>query len=115
MTVDNSNKQRYLIAYDITHPKRLRRVARILEKHAMRLQKSVFQFYGTDDELMSVVNELHEVIDHEEDLVQAWNVKQENRAAKAVLGKQPEHSPVAAVLSATQTCFVSQDKKGITQ
>ena len=115
MPVENVNKQRYIIAYDITHPKRLRRVARILEKHAIRSQKSVFQFFGTHDELLVVVNELNEAIDHEEDLVQAWGVKQENRIVKAILGKQPEHSPMAVVLSTTQICFVSKDRKGITQ
>jgi len=115
MTIENIDKQRFIIAYDISHPKRLRRVARIMEKHAIRSQKSVFQFYGTGDELLAVVNELREVIDHEEDLVQAWGVKQENRIVKAILGKQPEHSPMAVVLSTTQICFVSKERKGITQ
>ena len=33
---------RFIIAYDIAHPRRLRRVARVMEKHAIRCQKSVF-------------------------------------------------------------------------
>jgi len=115
MIGEKDNKQRYLVAYDISHPKRLRRVARIMEKHALRTQKSVFQFYGTKNALLAVINELREVIDHEEDLVQAWRVGQENRVVKAMLGKQPENTPRVAVLSATQRCFVAQHQKGMTQ
>lgn len=35
--------QLWLVAYDITHPRRLRRVARVLEAHGIRAQKSVFE------------------------------------------------------------------------
>lgn len=34
---------RYLITYDICHPKRLRRVARTCEDFGVRMQKSVFE------------------------------------------------------------------------
>jgi len=34
---------RYLVCYDIAHPKRLRRVARTLESFGTRLQYSVFE------------------------------------------------------------------------
>ena len=34
----------YIMAYDIADPGRLRRVARLLERHALRCQKSVFLF-----------------------------------------------------------------------
>ena len=115
MTINTIHRLRYIIAYDVANPKRLRRVARILEKHALRLQKSVFQFYGTQNEFLMVINELRPVIDHEEDLIQAWNVKNENRLVQALLGKQPDHMPMAIVLSATRTSFISQDTNAILQ
>lgn len=40
----------FVIAYDISHPRRLRRVARLLERRAVRCQYSVFLFSGTADE-----------------------------------------------------------------
>ena len=36
----------YLVAYDIADPRRLRRVARLMERRATRCQKSVFLFRG---------------------------------------------------------------------
>jgi CRISPR-associated protein Cas2 len=33
----------YLICYDISHPRRLQRVAKILENHGIRVQYSFFQ------------------------------------------------------------------------
>jgi len=33
----------YLVCYDISHPKRLRRTAKILEDFGLRVQKSFFQ------------------------------------------------------------------------
>ena len=42
---DNMN---FLIAYDICHPRRLRRIARRMERVAIRLQKSVFLYEGDE-------------------------------------------------------------------
>lgn len=36
------SRRRHLIAYDISHPKRLRRVIKIMESYGKRLQYSVF-------------------------------------------------------------------------
>mgnify|MGYP001408461485 CR=1 FL=1 len=38
-----SARTRYLVSYDISHPKRLRRVARAMEGFGVRLQYSVFE------------------------------------------------------------------------
>ena len=64
----------YLIAYDIAHPRRLRRVARLLEKHAIRCQKSVFVFHGTSQRLASVLDQVAALIEPALDLVQAWKL-----------------------------------------
>lgn len=36
------SRRRYLVAYDIREPKRLRRVCKLMEEHGDRLQYSVF-------------------------------------------------------------------------
>ncbi|MCS6864258.1 MAG: CRISPR-associated endonuclease Cas2 [Gemmataceae bacterium] len=64
----------YLIAYDIAHPRRLRRVARRLERHALRCQKSVFWYTGTLQSLHALLDELAALIDPDADVVQAWPV-----------------------------------------
>ena len=48
----------YLIAYDVCHPRRLRRVARLLERRAVRCQYSVFLFRGTAADLARLMDDL---------------------------------------------------------
>lgn len=63
---------KFVIAYDIANPRRLRRVAKCLERCAVRVQKSVFVFHGTRHDLDAVKSELLAIIDVAEDRVQAW-------------------------------------------
>lgn len=65
---------KYVVAYDIADPARLRRVAKRLEQCAVRVQKSVFVFTGTRRELDAVKGDLVTLIDVAEDRVQAWPV-----------------------------------------
>ncbi len=65
---------RYIIAYDICEPRRLRRVAKRLEQSAARVQKSVFLFVGSRRDLDGVTGDLMQLIDLNEDRVQAWPV-----------------------------------------
>lgn len=65
---------KYIIAYDICEPRRLKRVAKRLEQSAVRVQKSVFIFVGSRQELDGVTGDLMELIDVAEDRVQAWPV-----------------------------------------
>jgi len=46
-----SESVKYVIAYDICEPRRLRRVAKCLERSAVRVQKSVFICDGSRQEL----------------------------------------------------------------
>ena len=64
----------FLIAYDVSHPRRLRRVARVLERRAVRCQYSVFLFRGTAAEVGALLDELAALIRPAEDVVQAWPV-----------------------------------------
>ncbi len=58
-----SELQLYFISYDIAHPKRLRRVARIMEAAGDRIQKSVFECGLSPDALLALRERLRKVID----------------------------------------------------
>ena len=62
----------YLIAYDIACPKRLRRVARLLQQHAQRCQKSVFLATASPRQIQQLLDRAAELIQPEEDRIQAW-------------------------------------------
>ncbi len=60
---------RYLVSYDICHPKRLRKVARALEGFGARLQYSVFECPLDDIRMAKLKAELSELMNHDEDQV----------------------------------------------
>lgn len=60
---------RYLVSYDISDPKRLRRVARTLEGFGVRLQYSVFECPLDGMRLAKLKAELQDLVDHDEDQV----------------------------------------------
>lgn len=60
---------RYLVTYDIAHPKRLRRVARTLEGYGTRLQYSVFECPLEGLRLEKLKADIWEIINHQEDQV----------------------------------------------
>ena len=60
---------RYLVSYDISDPKRLRKVARSLEGFGVRLQYSVFECPLDDLRLAKLKAELQDLLNHDEDQV----------------------------------------------
>lgn len=60
---------RYLVSYDISHPKRLRRVAKAMEGFGVRLQYSVFECPLDDMRLAMLKATLQPLIHHDEDQV----------------------------------------------
>ena len=60
---------RYLVSYDISHPKRLRKVCRTLEGFGVRLQYSVFECPLDDMRLAKLKAALQPLVNHEEDQV----------------------------------------------
>ena len=83
---------RYLVAYDIAHPRRLQRVARHLERRAVRCQKSVFLFEGEPRQATALLDELVPLMNVDEDCVQLWRLNDgqpwhgQVRGAAALLG-----------------------------
>lgn len=59
----------YLVAYDISHPKRLRKVARICEDFGFRRQYSVFICRLTARDLVRLKSKLYDIIDLKTDQV----------------------------------------------
>lgn len=45
----NTKKSKWVILYDIRDPKRLRKVAKIMESYGIRVQKSVFEVFADVD------------------------------------------------------------------
>jgi CRISPR-associated protein Cas2 len=62
-------RTRYIVSYDIANPKRLRRVARVLEGFGTRLQFSVFECPLDPMRLAAAKTELADQINHDEDQV----------------------------------------------
>lgn len=65
----SATRTRYLVSYDISHPKRLRRVAKTLESYGTRLQYSVFECPLDGLRLEKLKATLWEIIHHEADQV----------------------------------------------
>ena len=59
----------YLVAYDICHPKRLRKVARTCEDFGFRRQYSVFLCRLSTTDLVRLKSRLYDIINLQEDQV----------------------------------------------
>ena len=64
-----SQRTRYLVSYDISDPKRLRRVARVIESFGSRLQYSVFECPLDGLRLAELKALLQPLLHHSEDQV----------------------------------------------
>ena len=65
----------YIVSYDISNYKRLAKLARNLEKHAMRIQKSVFLLSSVSNhELLGIIDTINAIIDVEADDVRIYTI-----------------------------------------
>ena len=76
----------YLIAYDITDPQRLNRIARFLSKHAIRVQYSVFAADLRRRALDDVQDGLNALIDRRTDDIRIYPLPRDGEVA--LLGRQ---------------------------
>jgi len=72
-----------VVAYDITDPKRLARVAKVCEDYGVRVQYSVFECRLDEDEFADFWLKLLEEIDDAEDRIVAYKI--DARCAKETL------------------------------
>lgn len=61
------DKPLWLISYDVSHPKRLRRIYRYCSQYGWPLQKSVFVFALNKAEKAQACQELIDLLDSDED------------------------------------------------
>ena len=65
--IERQDRRLRLIAYDTPSNRRRRKLARLLEGHGTRVQKSVFEAWLTETELAWLVRKIERLIDEEED------------------------------------------------
>lgn len=83
---------KFLIAYDIGSPRRLRKVAHCLERSAQRVQKSVFVFEGPGYQMNAILDELASIIDGQIDRIQAWPLGESRNLSRRDIGTAgPSH------------------------
>lgn len=86
-------RHRYVVAYDVSDPKRLRRVHRKLKGFGDPLQYSVFQCDLSDTEKLLMVGEVVALINEAEDrvmIVDAGPVAGRGGLVFEYLGRRPE-------------------------
>jgi CRISPR-associated protein Cas2 len=89
----------HLVTYDITHPRRLRRAARVCERYGRRVQRSVFLVDLLPAELSALTHALARVINSAEDSVRYVPVCSDDFRVSRALG-------AAGRLSAEAACWV---------
>ncbi|WP_456488748.1 CRISPR-associated endonuclease Cas2 [Caminibacter pacificus] len=73
-------RKKFLIAYDIKDVKRLRRVAKLLEKNGVRIEYSVFYMEATKEEMSEFAINLSFLIEPEADDVRIYIIEDEGLA-----------------------------------
>ncbi len=63
-----------LLAYDISHPQRLRKVARICEAHGTRVQLSVFELQLKSGQLEALQLKLRRIMDPRVDKIRYYRI-----------------------------------------
>ena len=65
----------FIVAYDISDKKRLRKVAKFLEKKGVRIEYSVFFLKADKNEMVEIAMEISEIIDSETDDVRIYEIE----------------------------------------
>lgn len=97
---------RYIVAYDIADPRRLRRVARLLEKHALRCQKSVFLYEGAKQRLTALLDDIKALINEQEDCVCAWGLAESQPKLGLTRGTSAYIYPASVVIAGREKILV---------
>ena len=64
----------FIVSYDISDTKRLVKIAKLMEKCAIRIQKSVFLLKASNEELSNLVANITEIINENSDDVRIYKV-----------------------------------------
>lgn len=98
----------FVVAYDIADPKRLRKVARAMERGAIRCQKSVFVFRGDVSGLQALLDQVAGLLKLEEDIVQAWRICSNQDTAGLQRGTATNIHPESVVLEPRKHWFIGK-------
>jgi len=71
-----------LVAYDIADPKRLRKVAKLLESYGLRAQNSTFELDISESELKLLKSSLSEIVEEQEDKVFIYRISSKKKKSK---------------------------------
>jgi len=82
----------YLVAYDITEPKRLRRVHRYLRQHGLSVQESLFFLCRTEAGLVDLLDDLAALMHLLRDDLRAYPVEHPSRVWLS--GSTPVEGPL---------------------
>lgn len=103
---------RFLVAYDIADPRRLRKVARFMEKRAFRCQKSVFLFEAVDAAAVEqLLDDIVPLVDLGQDCVQAWKLSKDEKSDGRARGLGSVIYPAGAVVLAQQIFLVPENHR----
>lgn len=91
-------RRRYLIAYDIRDPKRLREVAKIMRGHGLRMQYSVFVCDLTAAERLSLWTSLLLVVDARVDCIACVELGERDSERFTFIGSNPGFPQEGAVI-----------------
>lgn len=101
----NNARKYWLVAYDIADPRRLARVHRVLSRHGLRLQYSLYLAQTTGAGLQALLDELRPLIDRRADDVRAYPVPA--RVELTLLGRRA--LPQGALLCSTELAALLAD------
>src|SRR4051812_22971859 len=101
----------YLVAYDIADPRRRQRVARLLERRALRWQKSVFLFDGDAAAVAALLDDAARLMRADADVIQAWRLAGGESPRGLVRGTPLNACPAGVILGAGPTLFIGDDNR----
>ncbi|MCP5535459.1 MAG: CRISPR-associated endonuclease Cas2 [Akkermansiaceae bacterium] len=88
----------YLIAYDISSPRRLQKVAKTCEDFGARVQYSLFECRLNPDHFQELWSRLNDLIDPEEDRIVSYRLDTDNAAKTLTAGTMHVTTPVVCYL-----------------
>jgi CRISPR-associated protein Cas2 len=87
-----------LVVYDIAQARRLQRVAKVMERYGVRVQKSVFECRLTRARQEEMTRRLSGVIEPGEDQVRVYTVPAEVLSGQQQLGRRGPDLPALTVV-----------------
>ncbi len=66
------NRKLWVVCYDVRDERRLRRLAKVMERYGQRVQKSVFECWLTRDLMRAMQKEVGQQIDRQKDSVRMY-------------------------------------------